>query len=41
MSWTIFPYFRNAGVERDGVNASAGIMVFVEIELEATSDTER
>ena len=34
-------YFRNAGVEHDVVNAGAGIMVFVEIELKDTSDAGR
>jgi quercetin dioxygenase-like cupin family protein len=34
-------YFRNAGVEHDVVNAGAGVMTFVEIELKGTGATER
>ena len=29
-------YFRNAGVEHDVINAGAGVMTFVEIELKDT-----
>ena len=32
-------YFRNAGVEHDVVNAGAGAMTFVEIELKDTGGT--
>ncbi|HML06709.1 MAG TPA: cupin domain-containing protein [Xanthobacteraceae bacterium] len=31
-------YFRNAGVEHDVVNAGAGVMTFVEIELKDTGN---
>jgi beta-alanine degradation protein BauB len=31
-------YFRNAGVEHDVVNAGAGVMSFVEIELKDTGE---
>jgi len=34
-------YRRNAGVEHDVVNAGAGVMTFVEIELKGTGATER
>jgi beta-alanine degradation protein BauB len=34
-------YFRNAGVEHDVVNAGAGVMTFVEIELKGTGAAER
>lgn len=34
-------YFRNAGVEHDVVNAGAGIMTFVEIELKDTGESGR
>ncbi len=32
-------YFRNAGVEHDVVNAGAGVMTFVEIELKGGGQT--
>ena len=34
-------YFRNAGVEHDVVNAGAGVMVFVEIELKGAGSVEQ
>jgi beta-alanine degradation protein BauB len=34
-------YFRNAGVEHDVVNAGAGMMTFVEIELKDAGDAGR
>ena len=34
-------YFRNAGVEHDVVNAGAGVMTFVEIELKGTGAAKR
>jgi beta-alanine degradation protein BauB len=35
------PYFRNAGVEHDVINAGPGAMAFVEIELKDTGSTGR
>jgi beta-alanine degradation protein BauB len=32
-------YFRNAGVEHDVINAGAGLMTFIEIELKDTGET--
>jgi len=34
-------YFRHAGVEHDVVNAGAGIMTFVEVELKDTGEVGR
>jgi quercetin dioxygenase-like cupin family protein len=34
-------YFRNAGVEHDVINAGAGLMTFIEIELKDTGDGKR
>src|ERR1700728_3370123 len=31
-------YFRNAGVEHDVINAGAGVMTFIEIELKDTGE---